>query len=508
MRILGISSQFHDAAVSVVEDGEILFAGHSERYSRIKNDPFLNKEIIEAALAYGKPDVVVYHEKHWAKVLRNLTIGNFGFIREPSAKKWVKKFYPQLKGIPSKTYWHHETHAAAGILTSNFDNAAVMVIDAIGEFDSATIWDWRDGKLTQKDKVWYPSSLGLFYSAVTKYVGLKPMEDEYILMGMAAYGDDDKAEQLQQIMQDKLFVDETGIKTKINLQRGFKENFFFLRNGYSEFDLAKAAQWEIEKRISAYAEKAYDMTGHNNLVFMGGVALNCVANSNLFDVFANVHIMPNPGDAGSSLGAAGLHYYNATGRRVEWNGPYLGTDIPGKYPVQKALSSLRRNAIFGIANGRAEFGPRALGNRSLVADPRGYDIKDRMNVIKKRQKFRPFAPMILEEHSNTIFEMPKSPGNPRIKNAPYMQFVAKCKWPGQFPAIVHADGTSRVQTVNKEQHPELYKLLSIWYKETGCPLLLNTSLNIKGQPIVDSLKDVHDFTEYYGVEVHTSDDEL
>jgi carbamoyltransferase len=241
---------------------------------------------------------------------------------------------------------------------------------------------------------------------------------------------------------------------------------------------------------------------------MGGVALNCVANSNLFDVFANVHIMPNPGDAGSSLGAAGLHYYNATGRRVEWNGPYLGTDIPGKYPVQKALSSLRRNAIFGIANGRAEFGPRALGNRSLVADPRGYDIKDRMNVIKKRQKFRPFAPMILEEHSNTIFEMPKSPGNPRIKNAPFMQFVAKCKWPGQFPAIVHADGTSRVQTVNKEQHPDLYNLLSIWYKETGCPLLLNTSLNIKGQPIVDSLKDVHDFTEYYGVEVHTSDDEL
>ena len=508
MRILGISSQFHDAAVSVVEDGEILFAGHAERYSRIKNDPFLNKEIIEAALAYGKPDVVVYHEKHWAKVLRNLTIGNFGFIREPSAKKWVKKFYPQLKGIPSKTYWHHETHAAAGILTSNFDNAAVMVIDAIGEFDSATIWDWRDGKLTQKDKVWYPSSLGLFYSAITKYVGLKPMEDEYILMGMAAYGDDDKAEQLQQIMQDKLFVDDTGIKTKINLQKGFKENFFFLRNGYSEFDLARAAQWEIEKRISAYAEKAYEITGHNNLVFMGGVALNCVANSNLFDVFENVHIMPNPGDAGSSLGAAGLHYYNATGRRVEWNGPYLGTNIPGKYPVQKALSSLRRNAIFGIANGRAEFGPRALGNRSLVADPRGYDIKDRMNVIKKRQKFRPFAPMILEEHANTIFKMPKSPGNPRIKNAPYMQFVAECKWPGQFPAIVHADGTSRVQTVNKEQHPDLYKLLSIWYKETGCPLLLNTSLNIKGQPIVDNLKDVHDFTEYYGVEVHTSDDEL
>ena len=154
MRVLGISSQFHDASVSVVDDGEIVFAAHSERYSRVKNDPFLNNEIINAALEFGKPDIVVYHEKHWAKVLRNLTIGNFGFIKEPSAKKWVKRFYPQLKGIPSKTYWHHETHAAAGVMTSEFDNAAVMVIDAIGEFDSATIWDWSNGKLTKKDSVW------------------------------------------------------------------------------------------------------------------------------------------------------------------------------------------------------------------------------------------------------------------------------------------------------------------------------------------------------------------
>jgi carbamoyltransferase len=506
MRVLGISSQFHDAAVTVVDDGRIVFAAHSERYSRVKNDPFLNKQIIEAALLYGKPDVVVYHEKHWAKVLRNLTIGNFGFLKEISAKKWVKKFYPQLKGIPTKTYWHHETHAAAGVLTSDFDECAVMVIDAIGEFDSASIWHWKDGKLTKKDKVWYPSSLGLFYSAITKYVGLKPMEDEYILMGMAAYGEDSKAEQLQQIINDKVFADKTGIKTKVNLQKGFKENFFFLRNGYTDFDLAKAAQWEVEKRISAYAEKAYELTGSTNLVFMGGVALNCVANSNLFDVFANIHIMPNPGDAGSSLGAAGLHYYNATGRRVEWTGPYLGTQIPGKYPINKALDSLRKGHIFGIANGRAEFGPRALGNRSLIADPRGHEIQDRMNIIKKRQKFRPFAPMILEQHVNTIFEMPKSPGNPPISEAPYMQYVAKCKWPTMFPAIVHEDGTSRVQTVNAEQHPELFELLTRWYNETGCPLLVNTSLNIKGQPIVDNVNDAEDFSEYYGVDVHTHDD--
>ena len=240
--------------------------------------------------------------------------------------------------------------------------------------------------------------------------------------------------------------------------------------------------------------------GIKNLCLSGGVALNCVANSLLFDVFDNVHIMPNPGDAGSSLGAAALHYYNETGRRVEWDGPYLGTNIPGKYPVQKALSSLRRNKIFGIANGKAEFGPRALGNRSLCADPRGPDVKDKMNVIKKRQKFRPFAPMILEEHVHDYFEMPGG-----ISHAPYMQFVAKCKKPEEFPAIIHADGTSRVQTVRKEEHPDLHNLLTKFYKQTGCPMLLNTSLNIKGQPIVNDEKDAEAFAQHYGVKVHVRD---
>lgn len=507
MRILGISSMFHDASVTVIENGKILFAGHAERYSKDKNDAFLNRELIKDALAYGKPDQIVLHEKTWAKRLRNIISLNKRALQEPTQEYWIRKFYPELKDVPIKSYWHHETHAAAGVLTSNYDECAVMVIDAIGEFDTATIWHWKKGKLKKKHSVWYPNSLGLFYSAVTQYVGLKPMEDEYILMGMAAYG----KPTLKSRMQSLFFEDSLlhPFMTKINLHRGIDRGLLSRGplnhvddSGHlpNDYNIAASAQALTEEKIYDYALKAQELTGSKNLVFMGGVALNCVANRRLFKIFDDIHIMPNPGDAGSSLGAAALHYYNLTAKRVEWQGPYLGRNIPGAYPVKKALRSLERGEIFGIANGRAEFGPRALGNRSLLADPRGGDIKDRMNAIKKRQKFRPFAPVILAEHCDEYFEMP-------IKGlqSPYMQFVAKCKKPDEFPAIIHADGTSRVQTVTKEQHPGLYEVLSKFYEKTGCPMLVNTSLNIKGQPIVNDEADAKAFEKYYGVKVHTYD---
>ena len=505
MIILGISSGFHDAGVTVVEDGEILFASHSERYSKQKNDAWLNQDIINAALEYGKPDQIVLHEKDWAKKVRNVYAGNWRALREYSQKKWIEKFYPQLAGIPIKEYWHHETHAAAGVLTSDFDECAIMVIDAIGEFDTASIWRFKRGKFVKLDSVWFPSSLGLFYSAITHNIGLKPNEDEYITMGMAAYGDPNVYRKLSRQMGKDFFVhdyawisEKNSVCMKKNLQRGLPNHMY---KEYDKFDIAAAAQNQIEKRILAYAEYAQSITNSKNLVFMGGVALNCVANSRLFEVgFDNVHIMPNPGDCGSSLGAAALEYFNATGKKVNWNGPYLGHNIEGPYPIKKALKSLAKNELFGIANGRAEFGPRALGNRTLCADPRGPDVKDRMNVIKKRQKFRPFAPMILEEHVHDYCEMPNG-----ITNAPYMQFVARCKKPDEFPAIIHEDGTSRVQTVNKKQHPDLHKLLTQFYKKTGCPMLLNTSLNIKGSPIVNDVEDAEAFAELYDVPVHTSD---
>ncbi len=504
MRILGLSFGFHDAGACMLNGNEIEFASHSERFSKIKNDPWLNHELIEAAIEKGRPDVIALHEKAWAKRLRNLYAGNFSALREPTQRQWIKKFYPQLDNIPIVDYWHHETHAAAGALSSDFDECAVMVIDAIGEFDTASIWKWSNGELKKIHSIWFPSSLGLFYSAVTHHVGLKPMEDEYILMGMAAYGKRDNWKPLSRKMGKRYFKHKhpwisfkDTIKSAYNLQKGLPKKAFI---GVDEFDMAAAAQDQVEQRVNAYAQYAKEATGSNNLVYMGGVALNCVANSLLFDTFKNIFIMPNPGDCGSSLGASSLHLYNTTRQRVKWETPYLGYNIKGKYPIQKALKSLKAGELFGIANGRAEFGPRALGNRSLCADPRGPDVKDKMNVIKKRQKFRPFAPMILEEHVHDYFDMPGG-----ISHAPYMQFVAKCKKPEEFPAIIHEDGTSRVQTVRKEEHSDLHTLLTKFYKQSGCPMLLNTSLNIKGQPIVNDEEDAKAFAKHYEVKVHVRD---
>jgi carbamoyltransferase len=495
-----------------VEGNKILFASHSERYSKIKNDPFLNHDMIADCLKFGKPDVIVLHEKSFFKKLRNIYAGNWSALREPSMRKWIKDFFPELAGIPIKSYWHHETHAAAGVMTSNFDDAAVMVIDAIGEFDTASIWHWKDGKLTKKHSVKFPSSLGLFYSAMTAHVGLKPMEDEYVLMGMAAYG----KPHFKNAMNNRFFKDESAvlsakaISMKENLQRGLPKSYLsrdkcraYDEYGHTrlDYDIAASAQAVVEKRIFEYARHALKLTQSPNIVFMGGVALNCVANGKLFSLFQNVHIMPNPGDAGSSLGAAALHAYNTSGNKVKWKGPYLGNDIEGKYPIKKALASLLKGEIFGIANGKAEFGPRALGNRTLSADPRGDTIKDKVNKIKRRQEFRPFAPIILQEHVHDYFEMPGG-----ISDAPYMQFVARCKKPDEFPAIVHADGTSRVQTVNKEQHPELYELMTQFYNKTGCPMILNTSLNVKGMPIVNDERDAKIFQDKYNVPVHIKDD--
>jgi carbamoyltransferase len=239
--------------------------------------------------------------------------------------------------------------------------------------------------------------------------------------------------------------------------------------------------------------RARDFRWSTNLVYMGGVALNCLANRNLGEYFENIWIMPNPGDAGSSLGAAALRY----GRRLNWINAYLGHNIPGAYPVTPVLDSLLVDGICGVASGRAEFGPRALGNRSLLADPRGSHIKDRVNEIKRRQKFRPFAPVILEEMADQYFDF--SPG---WTNSRYMQSVARCRRPDLFPAICHYDGTSRVQTVPKDGSG-IRELLEKWFMLTDCPMLLNTSLNIKGEPMVNDRADADRFKQHYGVKVHS-----
>jgi len=337
-------------------------------------------------------------------------------------------------------------------------------------------------------RVWgkkYPNSIGMMYSAFTQRVGLKPMDDEYILMGMAAYGNPREETKLRNTLLDD------DLNFKHNLHIGLPDD---LLPDLNHFDLAASGQALTEKLLMEVFGRAVMMGHSKNICYSGGVALNCVANGMLASVVDDIWIMPNPGDAGAALGAAVLSY----GKRIDWDHPYLGYDISPytSYPVDRILQALYKDQIVGVAHGRAEFGPRALGNRSLMADPRGPEIKDKVNEIKQRQKFRPFAPMILEEYVHEYFDMPDN-----VKTSAYMQFTGICKHPDLFPAIVHADGTSRVQTVNPLNHPGIYKLLVRWKDQTGCPMLLNTSLNIRGMPMVNTIQDAKDFENEYNVKV-------
>ena len=490
MNILGISAGFHDAAAAVINrQGDILFAGHSERYSKKKNDANFCQGLLDEVAEYG-PDVVAYYERPWNKQFRQWYAGQGIEWDKLTTQQILKQqLGGQIEPERVHSFNHHLSHAAGGFQTSPYDRATVVVIDAIGEWDTISIWGAeydKHGRARYK-RLWgqrYPHSLGLFYSAITQRVGLHPLDEEYITMGMAAYGDD----HYNRVMEAVLIRDPYEIEFGQNLHAGVSDDFM---GGLSNVDIAASAQRLLTRLIGNVMRRARDFEWSTNLVYQGGVALNCLANRRLGNYFENIWIMPNPGDAGSSLGAAALAY----GKRLHWNNAYLGHNIPGSYPVDNVVRNLLSTGIVGVANGRAEFGPRALGNRSLLADPCGAEIKDRVNEIKRRQKFRPFAPVILAELANDYFDM-----QPGWHSHNYMQSVAHCRQPDLYPAICHVDGTSRVQTVEKDGSG-IRQLLEYWHSITGCPMLLNTSLNIRGEPMVNDRADADRFEYEYGVKV-------
>ena len=438
---IGFSEGFHDAGICILNDTEIRFASHSERYSRIKNDKWLHADLLKHLSCKECKNIVAYYENPFLKNLRRLYAG----------QKWQN---PRLKY--DLYFGHHESHAAAGYYTAPFDDCNILVIDAIGEWNTVSIWDNM-----KKIKTWnYPYSLGLLYSAITKRIGLKPDQDEYITMGMAAFGE--PMYDLEPCLLE-------------NNHRGIKDIWKDAKNE----DLAASVQALYERKLLDLVEKC----PKENLIIMGGCALNCVANSKIKN--KNIWIMPSSGDAGSALGAAALVHK----KKLEWKHPYLGHNIDFPIFAKDVVRELLRTKICGVANGRAEFGPRALGNRSLLGDPR-YDIKDTVNEIKRRQKFRPFAPAILEEYADEYFEGPMNE---------YMQFVAKAKH--DYSSVTHVDGTARVQVVKKDCESVIRQILEEWYDQTGCPMLLNTSLNIKGQPMVNTWEDAEKFRWTYDVKV-------
>ena len=492
----GISANSHNAAVAVFADEHLIFASETERWSRIKNDPDLDKDLIYYLNDRNlTPDRIVWYEKPLLKTVRQLQAGQGWRYQENNIKQYLKGYLPST---PIKYVSHHKSHAAGGYCTSGFDHACVIVIDAIGEYETLTIWKGEGGTLTKQYNLDYPNSLGLWYSAMTQRCGLKPNEEEYILMGMAAYGDPKK--HFNRVLLDFFSFPNDDwnhiFRLKENLHRGCPSWAPELTTEQDLFDIAAATQAVYEVVFERVLQQAVQLVPSCNLVLMGGCALNCVANKLTGKYFDKTWIMPAPGDSGSAIGAVYALKPHWRMQPYEF-APFLGHEMRGNANNYEIASYLEQHQICGVARGKSEFGPRALGNRSLLADPRGKDIKEKVNVIKQRQQFRPFAPAILEELCDTYFDMPSGWSHSR-----YMQVVARCRVPNLFPAIVHADGSSRVQTVPKDGS-KFRELLEIWYDRTGCPMLLNTSLNVKGKPMVNDIDDALEFQNTYNVKVFT-----
>ena len=483
--ILGITAQNHDASLALIDDDKIVWAAHSERYSRTKNDTSLNHEIVREMHEYGEPTEIVWFEKPLQKNLRKLYAGQRPWLVNPRDELRLIG----LDHLPLHYVGHHHSHAAAGYYTSGFIDASILVVDAIGEWDTVSIWEAKGTQLKKRWSKQYPDSIGLFYTAMTQYLGLKPNEEEYILMGMAAFGKPTLKEELRETFFKSWAP--PNFKLRHNLHQGCLW-WVPRNNNASKFDIAASVQALTEEYLLETVLVMSMNTTSKNLVFMGGVALNCVANSIIAKskIFDRVWIMPNPGDAGSAIGAVAAY----THKHLSWNTPYLGTDIKRELDINAAVKALQNGEVIAIANGRAEFGPRALGNRSLLCDPRGPNAKDRMNAIKKREPFRPFAPAVLAEDADTYFDMP-------VVESPYMQFVAHCRTPDLLPGICHIDNTSRVQTVSEKDNPEFRALLETWYAVSGCPILMNTSLNIKGEPLVNTWEDAKRFNLAHNISI-------
>lgn len=452
--IIGESYGFHDGAIAVLKtDGSVYFAEQTERHTGIKHDS--NRAIFRPSPLGHK--TTAFYEKPRIRQLR----------------QWVadEKIRPKEHGFDHYIE-HHWAHAAASYYTRPWPeiDPVCVVIDAIGEFDTASIW-------YKKKKVWsmkYPTSLGLFYSAITQSIGLQPNRDEHLTMALAAtYKPYDK--QLIKYMRELVTT---------NLHKGLPESD--ITSDPSPGLMAATAQHVLEIEILKIMAIARRYSAH--LCYGGGVALNCVANSKIHEMFDDTWIFPNPGDAGAAFGAAAA----VLDKHIHMTHNFWGTNIIRGINPKDAAKHILRHGIAGICNGCGEFGPRALGNRSLLADPRG-DVPKKIYEIKNRASYSPLAPVILEECFDEYFEGPKSQ---------YMSYVCKVKNADHMPMISHIDGSARVQVINSNSPSILRKVLEEWYELTACPILINTSLNFKGKPVINNIDKIEQFVKETGIGVY------
>jgi carbamoyltransferase len=482
MKYLGINANNHDASICLADSQQVYFASHSERYSRKKNDTDLCAGLLADMQNYGQPDRLIWSERPLLKALRRLYSG------ERPVYTSTKGYLAQhgITGIPVSTVSHHGSHAALGFYTSGYARATIVVIDAIGEWDTTSIWSGDGSELFCKWNSSYPHSMGLFYSAITHAIGLKPNEEEYITMGMAAFGEPVHVSELKSMLFSEW--DPPHNRVRYNMHRGIKSMIEW--RGWRSEDVAASAQSIYEEYLQALVQYALKLLPNDNLVLSGGCALNCVANTNIKSMAKKMYVPANPGDAGLSLGAV----LYKTRQPIRLEHAFLGHDIQRDVNIDTMVDRLQAGEVIGLAHGRAEYGPRALGNRSLLADPRGPGVKDRVNQIKRRQQFRPFAPVVLAEHARLYFDTDDN-------RYDFMQYAVRCLQPDAYPAICHVDGTSRVQTVHHNNPGIIRPLLERWQERTGCAMLLNTSLNIRGEPLVNDIADANRFTETTGVTV-------
>jgi carbamoyltransferase len=505
MKYVGFSEHYHDSGFAIInEDGVVEFATHGERYSKKKNDPLIPDLLWDMV---SDDDHVSFYEDHTVKFDMRGGVGVKGDIshleRRPDT---AEETFSRLVIPESMTYdvnhMHHESHCAAAFYTRPWDSTedtVLVSIDGVGELQTATIMD-ADFNLI---KEWhYPKSVGLVYTTVTKFLGLRPLEDEYVVMGLSAYHETDEEswaitqwlidwynnlEDLAPEIEQGIAVGDFETSQRERDRVVFREKLRAKITAVEDKVAARATQdfadyaiMGIMREASKYGKK---------LCYSGGCAQNVVINSRLFELFDEVHIAVSPTDAGSGLGTAARSWAKATGKnKLIWS-PYAGYDITTPINPSAVVDHLLEHRYCGIANGRAEFGPRALGNRSLIADVR-FDVQDTVNTIKRRQKYRPFAPAVLEEYAEEYFDGPMNE---------HMQFTS---WANHdYAPVTHVDGSARVQIVRKDCESVFRKVIEEYYDRTGVPMLLNTSLNIRGRPMVNDEHDAELWQQKYDVKV-------
>lgn len=580
MKILGISCFYHDSAAAIIVDNQIIAAVQEERFTRVKHTPVFPSNSIkycieETGFEINELDAIVFYDKPIVKFERLLSTfyevapkGLIPFLK--SIPIWLKEklflrklifdnlkeIDPQLKKSDLNLLFteHHISHAASTFYPSNFKESAILTIDGVGEWCTASISKGNDKKIEIFKELHFPHSIGLLYSAFTYYLGFRVNSGEYKLMGLAPYGIEDSEEtksfikmiksKIVNIKEDgSIFLNQKFFKYTYGLKM-IKENKFKSLFGFSSrkededitqthCNLALAIQKVTEEIVIKMAIEAKRITNSKNLCLSGGVALNCVANGKIeeLNIFDKIYIQPASGDAGGSLGAALAtnHMYFDVERHYSkeydlMKGSYLGPYFSKKeilvvnkrykasYKYINSFEDLSKNVanliaegnVVGWFQGRSEFGPRALGNRSILADPRNPEMQKKLNLkIKYREGFRPFAPSVLEEDYSEFFEGKTL--------SPYMLLVKKIQkkiriktpidywklnyWDklytnrSKLQSITHVDFSARIQSVNKKINPKYWKLINEFKKVTGVGVLVNTSFNVRGEPIVNSPED-------------------